>query len=514
MIWNEEIGKIKTWLKRLLGVNNIDTKALLRIINELDKLKSDIKDDKKKPIIFVVSPWLMTAIPYQFILFAFICRYWGYNASIVWNDKISYFEGDTSVEQYNISNFFKKLKDTSINIYKYSDFYEEKGKSEITISKEKLFDEAKAMAIHHLRTSFTLNENIPLIDRYYQGLIEELPYVTAIAHRFKGSKIVVPGGVCGNTSLYYHFIKTPYMLKVSSIDSFIAGNQRPAVHKDSFIEYKEYISTLDEEEKRKIILAADYEIEQRISGREKLWDGTSYQSAISMKTPSYDILITPNIEWDSAALNQNDVFSTMYEWVSETLEWLLVNTDYSVAIRQHPAERKAFVNNIYPNYIRQFIHDKYGDENRICFYSADDNVNTYDLIKSSKIILPWSSDVAIDAAVLGKRSILHTDAYYQEQQYVTRVYSKKDYYGAIVEAVNKEGEEYSMDDAKIDYFFHSHFFVPSEATDATPSVFNSFVKNKTKDIIDNPVLVDLLHSWLNDESFMLLNYKRQLKDKA
>jgi len=509
MLRSLDFYRLKMWIKQVVN-NYINTKDLIRIIKELDKEKSDIDYSKEVSIVFIVTPWLMTAIPYQYVLFAYICRYWGYNVSIVWNNRLSYFEGDTSVEQNEISGFFDRLKNTDMNIYKYSDF---NPKHECCIDgvKVKLLGEARSMAIHQLRNSFTLEENKPLIDKYYRGLVDELPYVEAIACKFKGSRIVVPGGVCGNTSLYYHFMKAPWNIKVSSIDTFISGNRRPAVHKDSFIDYLDYISALNEEEKNKIIVAADYEIEQRMSGREKLWNGTSYQNGTSGNTPSYDVLITPNIEWDSAALNQCDVFSTMSEWISETLDWLLVNTDFNIAIRQHPAERKAFINNTYPNYLKQFVYNKYNGEKRICFYAADDKVNTYDLIKSSKIILPWSSDVAIDAAVLGKRSILHADTYYQEQQYVTRVHSKKEYYEAIVEAVNKGGEDFSLDEAKIDYFFHSHFFVPSESTDATPSVFNSFVKNKTEDIVNNPVLIDLLHSWLYDKSFMLLNYKRQLK---
>ena len=242
-------------------------------------------------------------------------------------------------------------------------------------------------------------------------------------------------------------------------------------------------------------------------------DGTSFQSKSVIKPPCYDILITPNIEWDSAALNQSDVFFTMKEWIEETLAWILNHTSYSIAIRQHPREKSDFINYGYPNYLKTFIEEKYMGEGRITFYSADNEVNTYDLIKNSKIILPWTSNVAVDAAVLGKQSIVHTEAYYQYEPYVTRVHSKEEYYDEIVKSIDTGVADFPVDEAKYDYYYHCRICVPDESINSVPSVFNTFMKNDVNYITARPVLTDLLKSWLTNESFMLLNYKRQLNDE-
>ena len=118
---NNELHKLGIWISQLFKKNNINTKELLRVINELDSRECEAIDNKKR-IVFLVIPWMMTAIPYQYILFAYICKYWGHDVSILWNDRISFLEGDTSLEQKYISRFLKKLKYTKMQIYQYSDF--------------------------------------------------------------------------------------------------------------------------------------------------------------------------------------------------------------------------------------------------------------------------------------------------------------------------------------------------------------------------------------------------------
>lgn len=70
----------------------------------------------------------------------------------------------------------------------------------------------------------------------------------------------------------------------------------------------------------------------------------------------YDIVIPLNISWDSSALAMDDVFKDDITWLQETLEFLMKNTNSTVAIRVHPAQ----------NCLKEYNYINY--EKRVAYY--------------------------------------------------------------------------------------------------------------------------------------------------
>ena len=144
----------------------------------------------------------------------------------------------------------------------------------------------------------------------------------------------------------------------------------------------------------------------------------------------YDIVIPLNISWDSSALAMDDVFKDDITWLQETLEFLMKNTNSTVAIRVHPAQNCLKEYN-YINYEKELpIINRYSK--RIDLVKADDDINTYSLLKKAKIILPYSSTTGVEAAILGKNVILHTNVYYKDLKIAYKAQNKAEYFEKIV----------------------------------------------------------------------------------
>lgn len=493
-----------------------------RFLSLLQQIEARIKEvcplvhDETPPIVLLVTPWLRTAIPYQFLLWAYLYRLQGKNVLVLWNDLIDEFEGKTEIEQFEIKSVIKELMGHFVPIRRLSEFAANKNDMEIPV--DQLRREAIAMVIHQVRSAFILQEHQSLSDRYLDGLVRDFSYVRNFADMYKGSCIVVPGGICGNTSLFYHFQKHPWNLRVSSLDTCCSGNSRPATHKDCFDAFQKYVATLDLVQKKHIEEMGEQLFYERVHGGDDITGSGPIQRSAFREDIHYDVVIVPNVEWDSAALNIEDVFLTASEWLQTTLDYLLENTNYRIALRQHPAEKELIELFKYPNYLAEFLKGRYSEYSRFTFFSAEDDVNTYSLIKNAKVILPWTSDIAVDAAVMGKISVVHTHAYYQNEPYVKRCHSVDEYLRTICEVVDSGEENVYLAEAKMAYFLHYQFSAlyprlgkekKYDCFDSAMEGFNHYLENSLEDICKDEMLAPLLDGWYNDEDFVLLRLQKE-----
>ena len=472
--------------------------------------------EKTPPIVLLVTPWLRTAIPYQFLLWAYLYRLQGKNVLVLWNDLIDEFEGKTEIEQFEIKSVIKELTGNFVPICRLSEVAANKNDTEIPV--DQLRREAIAMVIHQVRSAFILQEHQALSERCLAGLVRDFPYVRKFADMYKGSCIVVPGGICGNTSLFYHFQKQPWNLRVSSLDTCCSGNSRPATHKDCFAAFQKYVATLDHVQKKYIEEMGEQLFHERVHGIDDITGNGPIQRSAFREDIHYDVVIVPNVEWDSAALNIEDVFLTASEWLQTTLDYLLENTNYRIALRQHPAEQEVIELLKYPNYLAEFLKGRYSKYSRFTFFSAEDDVNTYSLMKNAKVILPWTSDIAVDAAIMGKISVVHTHAYYQNEPYVKRCHSVAEYLRTICEVVDSGAENVYLPEAKMAYFLHYQFSAlyprlgkekKYDCFDSVMEGFNHYLENPLEDICQDEMLATLLDGWYNDEDFVLLRLQKE-----
>jgi len=141
----------------------------------------------------------------------------------------------------------------------------------------------------------------------------------------------------------------------------------------------------------------------------------------------YDVIIPLNIQWDAAALGRDYVFNDDIEWLQQTLAYLMLHTNASVMIREHPAQRMSD-EFLYKDYKSELsIIDSY--PRRIAYIGADADINTYQCIEQCSLVLPYSSTLGLEASMMGKPVVVHTNVYYDK--YVCKAYSKTDYFNKI-----------------------------------------------------------------------------------
>jgi hypothetical protein len=178
--------------------------------------------------------------------------------------------------------------------------------------------------------------------------------------------------------------------------------------------------------------AARQKLDERMRGTDE-YRLQPVAAAMSAGRPAWDVLVPLNLRWDSAALCRRRLFANVGDWLSQLLAWLETQPTATLAIRQHPCEKL-------PGFRGS---DDYGElvarypqlEKRVAYLSAEEKVNTYDLIAGAKVVLPFTSRVGIEATMLGKPVILGTGCYYGECGFTWNPASTQEYFTALTDAV-------------------------------------------------------------------------------
>ena len=145
----------------------------------------------------------------------------------------------------------------------------------------------------------------------------------------------------------------------------------------------------------------------------------------------YDIVIPLNIFWDAAALGRCALFDSPYDWLLNVVSYILFDTKYSVVLRQHPHE-KIFQDQFKTGtLIGNALISRFKGHPRFRFISSTDQINTYHLIKQAKMVLPFTSTIGIEAALMGKQVIVASNVYYSNQPFVYKARSVEDYFDKI-----------------------------------------------------------------------------------
>lgn len=181
------------------------------------------------------------------------------------------------------------------------------------------------------------------------------------------------------------------------------------------------IPLLNEEEKNKLITIANSHMNKVTS-----------EFGDSPFNFSY-ILIPLNIYWDSAAYSNDDVFDNDYaKWLEETIGFILNNIMYiHVIVRQHPHEK---VHGTGRDLI-DYLNEKFGDNQRFRMIESNDDISTYRLAMHSKLMLPNTSTVGLEAMCLNIPVITKSNVYYADPEICKTSQNREEYFSNIKRVV-------------------------------------------------------------------------------
>jgi len=390
----------------------------------------------KGSIAVVIHPWSITAVPWFFIAIALFFTQANKKVTIILDD--FEFGRDKFFFDIQIRSIKRilSLLPQSINVI-YLSSLKRNGKS--NPPDNKIIDELATLNTIHFMKGELLEKGRK---EYFNLIHQQLENVSgSICQMFDENSfdlIVVGGGIWGSSGLYLKLAKK-HNIRAATLDGSLGSvllsiNGVASYQSDIPLAFHQ----LDEINLDKILRAAQTEMEKRKLGIDNVGTQSPTHQKIPYSKTEYKndvgILLLLNVIWDSAALGLHTVFKTTGDWVLESIQWVLENTDEVITIRQHPSERtvEAKSNDDY----HVLIDQHFGHNERIRFISAIDDVNTYNLIEKSRFVISFSTTASMEAVSMGKIVINISRCYYSDLGFVYNSKTKEEYFTHLKNAVN------------------------------------------------------------------------------
>lgn len=122
---------------------------------------------------------------------------------------------------------------------------------------------------------------------------------------------------------------------------------------------------------------------------------------LSLNKNAYTILILTNLAFDTTVLTRktNYLFKSHFDWLKETINFLLPKKNCNIIIRPHPAEKLTNCNMSCEKYVDMYL-DKLSDNFKILPSST--SINTYGLIEVADLGIVYSSDIGWEMILKNK----------------------------------------------------------------------------------------------------------------
>lgn len=461
----------------------------------------DVVTTNKHTICVVVQPWLGTSVPWFAITMGLLLKVKGKKVLILVDD-VNF--GDDKLFHKFQSYLIVRTVSTLKNIeYKLLSMYKS-----INIDDEGLIDRLSQLnSIHHTKGETDLQKR-----KEYESIVSvQLREVYCKYHSFflseSMSRIIVPGGLWGGSGVVGS-LATVSKVRFSTYDSGeglllfslygVAAQLKDIPYSfEKILTSKQNVQYAIQEGKR--------QLEKRRSGLDMY---THFDDAVSDRVlPENYYLMLLNSVWDSAALGLHSTYDSMIDWILDSVTWVLENSEKTIIIRQHPAERASFINNT-DSYGRR-IQKEFGGNNRVVFIAAMEEVNTYNLIDKACCILGFSSTSIVESVALGKPAIIVSNVYYSDFGVVYKAESKRQYHEYLLSADN--GDLKATQDMS-DRAYVSNYL--SQNCNWIQTIFtpnnNDFSKWVTRDV-DELIMNNLpLESLLEDMPVSLIKHRRNM----
>jgi hypothetical protein len=166
----------------------------------------------------------------------------------------------------------------------------------------------------------------------------------------------------------------------------------------------------------------------------------SIRSLLCLDDAKPIVLILPSLGHEKHFRVKHYGFRDHVEWFEEIVEHLTTRDDCTVVIRSHPYPINAKTDplnigasNEHAEPILDRMFEKLPPHFRLV--KAKDDVNTYDLLSMADIILTYHSTMALEAAIIGKPSVLCSNIHYAEKGFTYDANTKDAYINTIDELI-------------------------------------------------------------------------------
>lgn len=455
----------------------------------------------------VVTPWMETAVPLFSTECALAMARDGLDVTIFWDASPVFPNDSTPRERKALKQMLGQLKP----IVSLKDI--SKARPANTRDRSALCTRIlRNNAIARARGEAAAQEFLERFPGVFERALQHLGKVEAVLAAVSPDWLFVPGGVYA-TSAMYAALADEIGISVGTFDSdegmlFVSTTGVATHHTDIPASERLFKAWLHANPPARPIFeaAVSAELSKRAAGRDS-W-GFQLVPARGAENFPCDVLVPLNLRWDTAALSRERLFPDVREWIKSIVRWAIRHPETFVCFRQHPCERHAYTRS--SDDWKGWITSAAGNAKNVRFISAEETVNTYDLLKSSKVLVPYTSTLALEASLAGVPSILTTDCYYHGFGFSFAVDSEESFHKAIESAV--AGEIVCSCEARensTSLFFLSQLAAPVN-TEFTPipANFYKWVDLPPDDLWARPEMQDLRQCFTRSLPLSFLRAKR------
>jgi hypothetical protein len=227
--------------------------------------------------------------------------------------------------------------------------------------------------------------------------------------------VLLPGGVALGTALLADVARSRGA-RVPTYDAGVAtfaGRDAPA---SQFWDGPSAVETMmgdaSADTLSRIREEADAMIGAAVSGKHPMFD-LPFQT-IDTGSP-FDVVMAVSTEYDTTNLAHSNLFASQAEWVATTaVELERRRPGTRVAVRLHPRERAH--PRIYSVRVREVLDGLADCPPGLVVFPPENDTNTYDLIRASRVLVTSGSSVALDAAMMGVPVVTVMNSYVSDKR--------------------------------------------------------------------------------------------------
>jgi len=387
----------------------------------------------EKKIHIVISPWMGTAVPWYSITIGLLLSKKNYNVRFILDDlpfgqSVSFFVFQKrliGMILYRINLNFG-IKWSALSDYPSED---------IPINDDLVNKIGQLNSIHFTKGELNREKRAAYEEKIKPQLVDAQKLYKACIDVESPKKFLLPGGIWGNSGILMQLCKESD-IEVATYDSgdelVLFSHNGVASQLNDIPSVFHKIWSNKEERNFARDSGKDFLI-NRMNGLDGEFSFFNENSLTISEDGFYLMLL--NSVWDSAALGLHTVYTSYFEWVISSINWVLDNTTSKIVIRKHPAERLPSLDNT-DNYLYR-IENLYKNTSRVIFIDSSQDISSYQLIKRAKCVLGFSSTAIVEAVALGVPSIITSSAYYADLGVAYTAYSEAQYHHYLREAANK-----------------------------------------------------------------------------
>jgi len=455
----------------------------------------------------VVMPWVSTPVPWYAIMLGIGLSRRGRSVVLIWDDT-AFSERYVEAQNRTIRKVLSRVG-RSLSVVRVSDG----PGSPLTPEDGPLIESLTNQNVTwSLRGRAPTEQQQGVVNRIRSSLTRSLPLVRNVLERTDVDYLVVPGGVYGTSGLFVHeagargcrVATFDTDRRIAQICSSGVAAQNGDIPRAFHVLWES-----GERVRTEAIDIARAEYQSRVDNSDSY--GFQALAANGLAVGFHDgVLIPLNVEWDTAALGRHVHFTNTVDWVTSTVEWILDRDAGPVIVRQHPSERRTLQRSQLD--MASALRERFGDDPRCRFVAADDPISSYDLLQSARLVLPFVSTIAMEAAAIGKPVLISGAGYYANLGFVWSAATRQEYFELLDRGLR--GELPLLPDQS-DRAWACYYLAAVRnrvSTDFTPHPddFWTWCRRTPASLFSDPEVLDILEALDTDTPISLLRHLRIL----